>query len=168
LRTNHAGPRATARVIRVVAVLLATLATGIIAAPTASQASPTATFPAPIDRSDPDNLTSTVPVNIYAGDCVGWAGSSVWIHKPDVFGNTFLTWHQWAFTKHTNNYDQWHITFYLLTVDGFGSIYTIPQLHGDKMYHADQVYEWTKNSEIFHLDANVQSRLNYVSWQSQC
>jgi hypothetical protein len=70
------------------------------------------------DRTDPNVLTSTLPIDFSVRDCVALSGSQIIGLQAPRSGKTSVTWHQLAFTKHTNNADIWHGQFTFL--NGFG------------------------------------------------
>jgi hypothetical protein len=148
-----------------VAVVAMTLAT-----PAASYAS----APSPgvlglsFDTSGSGSIVATLTTSWGVGDCVALSGTTIEVRRPDDSGQFFLAWHQWGYTNHTNNFDQWHSEFRLVDA-AWTTIFLIdPVMDGAKMRTADQVYEWTAYSSVRQIDPQRFARVANVVWAGSC
>jgi hypothetical protein len=120
-----------------------------------------------VDRST-TFLIGTLEGNAFSGDCVGFRGGSVTLLAPRASNeDTFVTWHQLAYTKFTSGADVWHATFSFL--DSAGQVlFTTEQLHGARMTDVQHVYEWTVHSQVLKVDDFTYSRIHRVVWKNEC
>jgi hypothetical protein len=153
------------------AVIVAASATALFAAPLTSYAAaaPNPNFRiTPVDKSNPNVLTATLPDAFSVGDCVAFRGSSVTLQAPG-FGNsvTFLTWHQRSSTSRTRHADVWHGTFRLLNSAG-QTLITFTSLDGAQMTQIGAPYEWTVFSPVVAMSSFTYSAITEVQWEGRC
>jgi hypothetical protein len=114
-----------------------------------------------------DWATSSLSTDFAVGDCVQEASSYVALHRPDVNGSTRVEWgiHD-MYTTHTNNFDQWHATFYFETIYNT-TVLTVGPVDAARMYHAHQplgdvyTYYLTFDPRLFQF-------IHHVEWKGEC
>jgi hypothetical protein len=168
MRILRSGPL-LARRLRAGILVLAAASAALLATPATSYAAANPGFvTVPVSSRAQFSLTAALPASFAVGDCVAYSGSSVELHRPGSDNTTFLTWHQWSYTNHTNNFDQWHVTFRFLDRNGYDLLEVGP-LDGSQMRHAGQVYEWTVPSGVVYaFDSGLYDAVTQVQWEGHC
>ena len=77
-----------------------------------------------------------------------------------------LIWHAKMKTSHTNNGDIWWATFRFY-LDGYGTLYTTPEIKSPTMYEAGHWYEWTLYVPIPPLSLTLHGT-SQVEWKAKC
>lgn len=110
--------------------------------------------------------TSRLTDTFLAGDCFVSLGSEATLSRPDSLGQSVLDWGGIVGTHHTNNFDQWHVTWTFRNSSGT-VLAVLGPIDGPQMSSTSVQYLFNKPIPV-HLSFDNWAHIASATWRGEC